>query len=653
MAGYRVTFASSYSSIESKYTTKYLKLPEEPRKQIQTLRSYIETLPNKPALFAVDDSANLMLDDNLPEFRDIACCPNANGELRRISDKTVMAELAMKAGLDVAPFRKISVNDCDENHSPIDLPVILKPYAGYAGGKGDIRICKTADEFKAAIQMLKKKQYSWIMIQRLIDSPEQYEIGLTGFSLPDGQVVIPCTIRKIRSYPAGRGSTSYAQVKNGLCGADEEKLKSFVRSTGYVGIFDIEMIAADGVPYFIEINYRNGQYGYAPTAAGYNIPANWFRGMLGEPIEKPGQVDEIYYINERDDFLHVKEGTVTFTQWMKEFRTAKAYGVFCHGDQWPYIRQYVKIPDRVKIKIKKVLTKFKDFFVREEWTIAIRPIGDKLLFEEGGTEQTFRIIPNSFRGWCADPYIISVENKDYLFFEMFDRFKGRGIIGCREIDEYGNIGRMRPAYETQKHLSFPFVFEKDSNIYMMPEGSYDRNLTLLKAEHFPDKWQAVKIWFKGEQTCDSVLFEDDGNTYLLTQPVDKPYTNAKLNLYILENDNWKPCSSNPVLNDASTARMAGAVINRNGKKIRPSQTCTADAYGTAVNFSEIVLVGNTGYEEKLICRISPEQLYVDSKDKYYGIHTYNRSRRYEVVDLKLKEKVQLGYFIGALRRKNQ
>lgn len=640
--GCEVTFASTYSRIESKYTSGYLHLPENPKKQVACLAEYIQALPEKPALYTVDDEANFALDDNHELFKEIAYCPNAAGKLRQVSDKTIMAEKARECGLNVAPFVKIDISDNTAEENPLGFPVIIKPYAGYAGAKGDIRICRNQEEYAESVQRLRQKDYTQIMLQTFLESANQFEIGLMGFALPDGRVMIPCSIKKIRSYPPGRGSTSFAQIKKDLCGADIEKLTEFVRSTGYVGIFDIEMIVSDGVPYFIEINYRNGQYGYAPTAAGYNLPKNWFAGMRGEKIEEIGNIEEIFYMNERDDFLHVRKEKLPLRQWLREFHSAKACGMFCHGDQRPYIRQYLKVPDRVKIGVNKFTTRLHDYFVREEWAIAIRPVGDKYLFEEGGTETAFKVIPNSFRCWCADPFIISVGEKDYLFFEMFDRFKGRGVIGYREISPDGKIGEMKLAYETQKHLSFPFVFEKDKEIYMMPESSYDRNVTLLKAVHFPDKWEKVHTWFDGEKFCDSVMFKNGNDVYMLTQPVEVPYTHAKLNLYKMENGNWVPDKANPIVNNAAHARMAGAIVELNGQKIRPSQNCSDDSYGLGVNFGTVEMVDG-GYAEQLKRKVEISEIKTDDGKHYFGIHTYNHSKRFEVIDLKLRERVRLGY----------
>lgn len=361
-AGYDVTFASSYSNIESKYTNDYLRLPEKKEAQIRALEEYILKLPAKPAVFTVDDVGNFLLDDHWELLSKIAYCPHASGRLRDISDKTYMADQALCCGLMVAPFVKLQICAGAEETCPIEFPVIIKPYAGYAGGKGDIRICRTLSEYFEAIEMLSRKNYSAAMVQKLIDKPDQFEIGLMGCSFPDGRVIIPCTIKKIRSYPTGRGSTSYAQIKNGYCGVDIDKVKAFVESTGYQGVFDVEMIVSGGDCFFLEINYRNGQYGYAPTAAGFNIPDTWIKGMTGQPVEEVKSIEEIFYINERDDFRHVIDGEIRFSEWLHEFHASKAFGMFCRGDQRPFLRQYIKIPDRIKIWAMKTCKKLKRYF---------------------------------------------------------------------------------------------------------------------------------------------------------------------------------------------------------------------------------------------------------------------------------------------------
>lgn len=641
-AGYYVIFASTYSKIESKWTNAYWNLPKNKNQQVELLQKKISTLWNKPAIFPTDDETAYLLDDNFERLKDICYFSHANGKLRSISDKTIMAELANVCGLNVPCYTRINLLDTTKPN--LDMPLILKPYAGFAGCKGDIRLCYTQEELDVHLAKLKQKGYEEVMAQQLLESPEQYEIGLMGFCLQDGTVEIPCTIRKIRSYPSKRGSTSFAKIKAGTDIVDKDAIKRFVKQSGYVGIFDIEMIVSKGQAYFIEINYRNGQYGYAPTAAGYNIPHNWIKGMKGQEIDRDLPINEIYYINERDDFRHVKSGEISLKQWLKEFHEATAYGMFCPGDQRPYIRQYFKMPDRVKIFCNKVM----DYFKREEWNVAYRIKQDTLLYEEGGNSNPFIIMPNTFRYWAADPFVIKDKEKDYIFFEMYDRFKQKGVIGYRTI-ENGIIGKMKVAYEAPYHLSFPYVFVNNGDYYMLPEASNGKKLVLLKAERFPDKWNEVKTWMEGIKLCDSIIMQNDGTTYLFTQQVDKQYLFDSLYIYKYEKE-WKQCCNSPIVLGSANARMAGNVIRQGDTIIRVSQDCYG-SYGRAITFNKIQKLTPKEYDEVPIRRIEVSDIqYNQVKKPYAGIHTYNLNENYEVIDLKKEKVLHLGNIIYYLYR---
>lgn len=178
----------------------------------------------------------------------------------------------------------------------------------------------------------------------------------------------------------------------------------------------------------------------------------------------------------------------------------------------------------------------KDLFLKEEWNIAIREKNDKFLWEKGGTSEKFTVLSNTIRYWAADPFIITFDDKDYLFFEMFDRLKGKGVIGYREING-GKISRMKIAYKAEYHLSFPFIFHYNNDVYMMPEYSEGKELFLLKATHFPDKWEKVESWMNEKRLVDSILLSYQGNIFLLTQELESGYSSDKLSLYIKQGKN--------------------------------------------------------------------------------------------------------------------
>lgn len=640
-----VTFMSTYSKIESKYTKGYLKLPDDRKKWLALLQKYGQKSKEKVAMFPTDDDTAFWIDENYEALQQYFIVPHAKGKMRTLADKSVMNEIAKEAELNVPDFIKLSL---DKSERKNQYPIILKPYAGYAGSKGDISICHNDNEYINAIHVLKKQGYKEVLLQQLLDDPKQEEIGLMGMALKNGQVVIPGIIHKIRSYPSGKGSTSYARFSSDMSEINEEKIKQFVLTTGYVGIFDIEMIKAYGKYWFIEINYRNGQYGYTPTAAGYNLPANWVYVMKNGKVEKCNNLQEIYYINERDDYRHVKEGTINRKEWLKEFHAASAYGMYCPGDQIPFIRQYVKIPDRVIIKGNKLKSNIKDLLFREEWNIAIRKKEDKSLWEKGGESKEFAVLPNTIRYWAADPFIISAGGKEYLFFEMFDRLKSKGLIGYREI-QGDKIGKMKIAYEASHHLSFPFIFKYENEYYIMPEYSEGKELFVLKATHFPDKWEKVEGWMKGKRLVDSALLNHERETYLLTQDLGSVYTSEELSIFIRKGEEWLPHKENPVVKSLANARLAGKTFFENNQLIRVAQDCQ-DGYGTKLHFNNIMKLSEDEYEEEMFRTISVEDIIVDSKERFCGIHTYNSNDCYEVIDLKNPDRIRIGNILNIMWR---
>lgn len=113
---------------------------------------------------------------------------------------------------------------------------------------------------------------------------------------------------------------------------------------------------------------------------------------------------------------------------------------------------------------------------KDEWIIAIRKRG----------EEQFRIIPNTLRYWCADPFVKEIDGHTFLLFEMYDRLKGKGLIGYRKFDGI-KWGKPKVLIEDATHLSYPFVYEENGKMYIMPESNraghlYRVELSLMDGE---------------------------------------------------------------------------------------------------------------------------------------------------------------------------
>ena len=99
-----------------------------------------------------------------------------------------------------------------------------------------------------------------------------------------------------------------------------------------------------------------------------------------------------------------------------------------------------------------------------------------------------------------------------------------------------------------------------------------------------------------------------------------------------------------VAKNDSNVRPAGHFFRWNGKRIRPGQDCSS-SYGCALNFYEVTEVSSEAFSETLYKKIQPSDIRSNLKKKPEGIHTYNMSASYEVIDLKGYEADWLFYIM--------
>ncbi len=271
-----------------------------------------------------------------------------------------------------------------------------------------------------------------------------------------------------------------------------------------------------------------------------------------------------------------------------------------------------------------------------EWNIAVRPHFDG---DFSGKEHPYTVIKNSVRYWCADPFIFEHNGKTYLFFEAFDKFKSKGLIGYRTLTSE-KVSRIRICLETDFHLSYPYIYEKDGNIYMLPESFESGKLTVYKAINFPDKWEPEEVLLDNIQVCDSNYITHGGNEILLTMPLHgTSFVYDKLELYSKTDSGWIGCDSNPVVSDASCARNAGAFFSHGSDLIRPSQNCS-DSYGNSIVLNRVKELSPASYSEEKIQELKIGEINYIGKKVFDGIHTLNVNKKYDVIDLRISEKLQ-------------
>ncbi len=269
---------------------------------------------------------------------------------------------------------------------------------------------------------------------------------------------------------------------------------------------------------------------------------------------------------------------------------------------------------------------------KEQWNIAVAEVGYEK-FLAGGIDNVKLnwLFKERKDGFCADPFIIEDGNRTFVFFEEFDYESEKGVISCSEITKVNSkIIASKPVtiLEEPHHLSYPFVFQKDSEWFMVPESSAIEEIIVYRAIDFPYHWEKRKVLIEHLPALDSTIIEQNGLMWLFCTRIDKG-ENSALCAYYSDSlfGKWKPHLQNPIKTDLSAARPAGKMFVLNEKLYRPSQN-SIGTYGKSITLNKITKLTSDAFEEIKIGEIKPQTL----SSYKQGIHTFNFSRKYVVID---------------------
>lgn len=230
----------------------------------------------------------------------------------------------------------------------------------------------------------------------------------------------------------------------------------------------------------------------------------------------------------------------------------------------------------------------------------------------------------------ADPFLYEDHEKTYLFFENFSYRDQIGKISCGEVSK-GSISKVKDVLVKSYHLSYPFLFEEDGYLYMIPETSANKRLEIYRCKNLPDEWELFTTAFEGEAVADTTYFRDeDGKRWLFMNKGTGGYYNSQLHIYQIDSlslDKIIPHRQNPVVVDARQARNAGAIFWHNGHYIRPSQNNSFGVYGYGLNMNAIKQLSLDQYEEELLWQVTP-----NSNPELRSCHHLHQSGNKFVID---------------------
>ena len=234
---------------------------------------------------------------------------------------------------------------------------------------------------------------------------------------------------------------------------------------------------------------------------------------------------------------------------------------------------------------------------------------------------------NYRNGWFADPFICKVSDTEIvLFAEEFVYATRKGRIVRLTVQREGfRLKRIEVLLECDTHLSFP-LFVEEGVRFVCPENHQSGVLKVYRYDEAAGRLTDPQV-LVDERLVDAQFVKIGGWYYVMG--VRYPgWFDAARTLYIYRSD----ALTGPyeevqrIENPLREERGAGRLFERNGRWIRPAQSCE-DGYGKEVIFYEMTLHEGS-FSEKELFRLAPIR-----RMRYgLGVHAFDCRDGVAVID---------------------
>lgn len=296
-------------------------------------------------------------------------------------------------------------------------------------------------------------------------------------------------------------------------------------------------------------------------------------------------------------------------------------------DQYGYDGQLFRKPNvcqilslLIKISYRKLVYKL---YPNPVWNVYFKNTDIK-----SSSFNNFTKIKNPKDRWVADPFLFKFNEITYLFVEDYDVKLKKGSISVYALNKnkYEFLGKV---LEEEFHLSYPFIFNYDGDIYMIPETKEDETIRLYKAIDFPMNWKFEKFLMTNIKSVDTTILKTDNNYWMFTnQEISNNTRNTCLFLYKSSSPIstiWTEHKDNPI-EFKNGSRNAG-LVNLPNKTLRVGQKFGFMKYGKSICLYESNLINLENYSEELVHEYKPK-----FDQNIRGMHHINNNEDYVTFD---------------------
>jgi hypothetical protein len=276
-----------------------------------------------------------------------------------------------------------------------------------------------------------------------------------------------------------------------------------------------------------------------------------------------------------------------------------------------------------------------DLIAAEIWNVGIvrKPIHELALGEVKLSNAEISWLPPATKnGYFADPFGFLKDDQLHVLAEDYS------YIGQKaSIAEFTMVphpvrvphpdGVIHPDGALHPHLSYPFVFEHDNQVFCIPEAYQTSEITLYRRDPASEKFVKNRVLLANVCAIDPAVVLYNGLWWLFF--TTKKHSNTHLFLYYAEDisGEFKPHRLNPVKTDIRSSRPAGTPFIYNNVLYRPAQDCSV-TYGGRVAINRVLNITPDEFSEEVINLVEPPK----GSEYNQGLHTISAAGSFTLID---------------------
>lgn len=230
--------------------------------------------------------------------------------------------------------------------------------------------------------------------------------------------------------------------------------------------------------------------------------------------------------------------------------------------------------------------------------------------------------------WFADPYLLEVTDKQIVVLvEEFCYKIRKGRIAKLVISRPDYVLQdMKIILELPTHLSFPVIYEKDGQVYVMPENSESGGINIYRYNTETERLDLVHEVGHLPLTDATIVKLHSGEEFVFSTMLPDPNGN-ELEIYPFDGESMKMDvkSLAAVSFPSNIARNAGDAFYIGEQMFRPAQDCNK-CYGNGLNIQQINRIGDK-FQFTTVA-----EFHSDNPNYGLGYHTLNMKNGLIVVD---------------------